>query len=80
MAHGPRVWCAASAIGSTPIQRLPISHIHSIYNSGPWSLTHFLKTLTLLIILKTVSARDLIFHMNIPCDKTFRWVPFFFIL
>ena len=33
------------------------------------------KTLTLLI---TVSARALIFHINIPCDKTFLWVPFFF--
>ena len=28
----------------------------------------------------TVSARALIFHMNIPCDKTFSWVPLFFIL
>ena len=25
-----------------------------------------------------MSARDLIFHMNIPCDKTFPWVPLFF--
>ena len=25
----------------------------------------------------TVSARALIFHMNIPCDKTFPWVPLF---
>ena len=28
----------------------------------------------------TVSARALIFHMNIPCDKTFSWVPLFFTL
>ena len=28
----------------------------------------------------TVSARALIFHMNIPCDKTFPWVPLFFTL
>ena len=25
----------------------------------------------------TVNARALIFHMNIPCDKTFPWVPLF---
>ena len=25
-----------------------------------------------------VSARALIFHMSIPCDKTFPWVPWFF--
>ena len=28
----------------------------------------------------TVSARALIFHMIIPCDKTFQWVPLFFTL
>ena len=28
----------------------------------------------------TVSAKALIFHMNIPCDKTFSWVPLFFTL
>ena len=27
-----------------------------------------------------VSARALIFHMNIPCDKTFPWVPLFLTL
>ena len=27
--------------------------------------------------LWTVSARALIFHKNIPCDKTFPWVPLF---
>ena len=26
----------------------------------------------------TVSARALIFHMSIPCDKTFPWIPFFY--
>ena len=26
----------------------------------------------------TVSARSLIFHMNISCDKAFPWVPLFF--
>ena len=26
----------------------------------------------------TVSAWGLIFHMNIPCDKTFPWVPLVF--
>ena len=25
----------------------------------------------------TVSARALIFHMSIPCDKTFKWLPLF---
>ena len=30
--------------------------------------------------LWTVSARALIFHMNIPCDKTFLCVPLFFTL
>ena len=28
----------------------------------------------------TVSARALIVHMSIPCDKTFLWVPLFFTL
>ena len=28
----------------------------------------------------TVSARALIFHMSITCDKTFSWVPLFFTL
>ena len=28
----------------------------------------------------TVSARALIFHMSIPCDETFLWVPLFFTL
>ena len=26
----------------------------------------------------TVSSKALIFHMSIPCDKTFQWVPLFF--
>ena len=26
----------------------------------------------------TVSTRALIFHMSIPCDKTFPWIPLFF--
>ena len=38
------------------------------------------ETLTLLINFWTVSARALIFHMGIPCDKTFPWVPLFFTL
>ena len=28
----------------------------------------------------TVSARALMFHMSIPCDKTFSWIPLFFTL
>ena len=38
----------------------------SFYNS-------VILSLTLLI-----NFRDLIFHMSIPCDKTFSWVPLFF--
>ena len=36
------------------------------------------ETLTLFITFETVSARALIFHMSILCDKTFPWVPLFF--
>ena len=36
----------------------------------PWSLTHFLKTLTYLIIW-TASATAFILHMSISCDKIF---------
>ena len=47
-----------------------------------WSLTNFLKTLNfkLAISFWKMSARALIFHMSIPCDKTFPWVPLFFTL
>ena len=39
------------------------------------------ETLTLLINnFWTVSARSLIFHMSIPCVKTFPWVPLFLTL
>ena len=40
------------------------------------------ETLTLLITFEQcrVSARALIFHMSIPCDKTFPWTPLFFTL
>ena len=95
---------------------------------SPWSLTHFLKILTLLITFEqwvlelwyftwvllvirpfpgyhyflprdldlgdwpifwnfnlgynfwTVKAKALIFHMSIPCDEAFQWVPLFFTL
>ena len=33
------------------------------------------KNFNLANIFWTVSARALIFHMNIPCDKTFPWMP-----
>ena len=40
----------------------------------PWSLANFLKTLSFNLLL-TVSARTLIFHMNISCDKTNMFYP-----
>ena len=40
----------------------------------PWSLTYYLKTLTLLKIW-TAGARALIFHTSYLCGKTFPWVP-----
>ena len=36
------------------------------------------KNLNLANICWTVSARALIFHMSIPSDKAFQWVPLFF--
>ena len=47
-----------------------------------WSLTHLLKTWTLLTVydIWTMSVRALIFHMSISCDKTFPLVPTFLIL
>ena len=45
----------------------------------PWSLTHFLKTLTLLITFEQwVLEFWHTFNMSIPCDKTFLWVSWFF--
>ena len=38
----------------------------------------FFEIFNLAYNFRTVSARALIFHMNIPCDKTFPWVPLFF--
>ena len=37
----------------------------------------FFETFNLANDFSTVSARALIFHMNIPCDKTIPWVPLF---
>ena len=44
------------------------------------SFCHSLWNFNLANNFWTVSARSraLIFHMNIPCDKTFWWVPFFY--
>ena len=42
------------------------------------SLCHSLLNFSLANKFWTVSARTLIFHMNIPCDKTFPWVPLLF--
>ena len=38
------------------------------------------KNFNLAKIFWTVSARALIFHMSIPCDKTFLWTPSFLTL
>ena len=40
----------------------------------------FKKNFNLSNNVWTVSARALIFHMSIPCNKTFPWVPLFFTL
>ena len=47
----------------------------------PWpsSLTHFLGNFNLAYNFWTVRARTLIFHMRIPCDKTFPWLSLFFL-
>jgi hypothetical protein len=43
----------------------------------PWCLTHLFKTLTLAISIERYALWlwSLIFHMSIPCDKTFQWLP-----
>ena len=52
----------------------------------PFHGYHYFVSLTLEfdtffeIFNLTVSARALIFHMSVPCDKTFPWVPLFFTL
>ena len=49
-----------------------------------WPLTlefdPFFENFNLANIFWTVSDRALIFHMNIPCDMTFPWIPLFFTL
>ena len=44
------------------------------------SFCHSLWNFNLANNFWRVSARALIFHMNIPCDKNFPWVPLFFTL
>ena len=44
------------------------------------SFCHSLWNFNLVNNFWTVSARALIFHMSIPCNKTFPWVPLFFTL
>ena len=44
-----------------------------------WSLTLFFENFKLANTFWTVSARALIFHMSIPCDKTFSVLSWFFI-
>ena len=45
------------------------------HDLGVW---HTFKNCNLANKFWTVSARALIFKMNIPCDKTFPWAPLFF--
>jgi hypothetical protein len=45
----------------------------------PWCLTLLSKTLTLAYNFQVVCTRMLIFHMNVPCDKIFSWVPKFWL-
>ena len=44
------------------------------------SFCHSLWNFNLANDVWTVSARSLIFHMSIHCDKIFPWVPLFFTL
>ena len=44
------------------------------------SFFHSLWNFNLANNFWTVSARALIFHLSIPCDETFLWVPLFFTL
>ena len=37
----------------------------------------FFENFNLAYNFRTVSARALIFHRSIHCDKTFTWVPLF---
>ena len=46
----------------------------------PWSLTNFFENFNLANYFWTVSAKALIFHMNITHDNTFQLVPLFFTL
>ena len=39
---------------------------------------HFLKNFNLGYSFLARRGRVIIFHMYIPCDKTFKWVPKFF--
>ena len=47
------------------------------HDLGVW---HTFKNCNLANKFWTVSARALIFKMNIPCDKTFPWAPLFFFI
>ena len=51
-----------------------LSFCHSVilsFRHSPWNFN-------LANNFLTVVARALIYHMSIPCDKTFPWVPLFF--
>ena len=51
-----------------------------IVGKGLFKYTSFLENFNRAYNFWTVSARALIFHMSIPCDKTFQWVPIFLTL
>ena len=52
----------------------------SLCHSVIMSFCHDLWNFNLANNFWTVNARAWIFHMSIPCDKTFSWVPLFFTL
>ena len=60
----------------------PSRGYHYFFTLWPWPrrMTHFFDKFNLAYNFWTVSARALIFHMSIPCDKSFPWVPLFFTL
>ena len=60
----------------------PVCHsvIPSLCHSVIPSFCHSLWNFNLANNFWTVNARALIFHMSIPCDKTFLWVPLFWTL
>ena len=57
-----------------------LSVILSFFNSVILSFCPSLWNFNFATNFWTVSSRALVFHMSIPCDKTFSWVPLFLTL